>query len=188
MDQKYSKSLQRGLRSRAVSSRLHLPSRVLVVCVQCFEHTHSILMTWLGTPSSVQSSLVASSNSASSTSNTLPSPTPSPESKSKAWIAGVVIGPIVGIALGAALMWFLLKKRRAKQSQPGPGYDQSVYPPGQAPAEKYAQAGTYAPVSPQPGEQWQHQPGSYGQYPVEAPGSTPVPPAELSQGNYHSKP
>jgi hypothetical protein len=39
---------------------------------------------------------------------------------SKAWIAGVVVGPLAGLALGAVLVWFLLGKRRERKAESNP--------------------------------------------------------------------
>lgn len=58
----------------------------------------------------------------SGTATSSPSPsgslqeTPSPDSasRSKVWIAGVVVGPLIGICAGAALVWFCLRKRGKK--------------------------------------------------------------------------
>ena len=60
----------------------------------------------------------------SGTATSSPSPTgslqetPSPDSasRSKVWIAGVVVGPLIGICAGAALVWFCLRKRGKKAS------------------------------------------------------------------------
>jgi LPXTG-motif cell wall-anchored protein len=56
------------------------------------------------------------------------SPDTSPSSKgrkggggSKAWIAGAVIGPILGLALIGALVWFFLRRRKNKGTAPQQG-------------------------------------------------------------------
>jgi len=36
-------------------------------------------------------------------------------SGSKAWIAGAVVGPIVGLAIVAGLLWFFLRKRKSRR-------------------------------------------------------------------------
>ncbi|KAH6639302.1 hypothetical protein C7974DRAFT_388221 [Boeremia exigua] len=43
--------------------------------------------------------------------------TPEPESSSKAWIAGVVAGPVLGLALIGAGVWFCLRRRKKKNAQ-----------------------------------------------------------------------
>lgn len=55
---------------------------------------------------------LASSMPASTQSNIASAPAPSP---SLEWIAGAVIGPIVGIASIALLIWLLLRSRRKRQ-------------------------------------------------------------------------
>jgi LPXTG-motif cell wall-anchored protein len=40
---------------------------------------------------------------------------------SKAWIAGAVVGPIVGLALVGALFWFLLRRRKNRGTTPQQG-------------------------------------------------------------------
>jgi hypothetical protein len=138
---------------------------------------------------STSSSIAITSTSTSSHSST-PSPTdqtsdPNSSSKGNTWIAGVVVGPLVGIALGAVLMWFCLRKRKNEKAQQTQGqeYDQVGYhqqhPAGQDPKEGYHETVANHP------QQWQHQAGNHDQYIVEAPGSTiPKEPAELWQGNY----
>ncbi|OAL50084.1 hypothetical protein IQ07DRAFT_510411 [Pyrenochaeta sp. DS3sAY3a] len=99
---------------------------------------------------------------------------PSSPSARKTWIFGVVIGPLVGIALGAALMWFCLHRRKSKDgqhNQANPGYAQSgyytPYPLDQNPKESYLQI------------------ADQDQCIVEAPGCAD--PVELWQGNYASR-
>ncbi|KAK8859935.1 hypothetical protein PGQ11_010669 [Apiospora arundinis] len=40
-------------------------------------------------------------------------PAPAPASRSKAWIAGVVVGPVVGLALTGLLGWWIVHRRKA---------------------------------------------------------------------------
>ncbi|CAO2648859.1 Nn.00g098080.m01.CDS01 [Neocucurbitaria sp. VM-36] len=140
------------------------------------------------------SSIATTSTSVASSSFSTPQSTeqtytPGSSSKSNTWISGVVVGPLVGIALGAALMWFCLRKHKnkAQQFQANVGQDQGghyqEYPLHQDPKEMCSQ--TVKSDS----QQWQHQTGNYGQYIVEAPGSTSpnTQPAELWQGNYRSQ-
>ncbi|CAO2652781.1 Nn.00g021920.m01.CDS01 [Neocucurbitaria sp. VM-36] len=69
--------------------------------------------------------------------------TPEGEEKkeSKAWIAGAVVGPIVGLALIGLGVFFFLRRKKNKQAQPAAGagappaapnaaYPQQTYPPG----------------------------------------------------------
>ncbi|KAH7121175.1 hypothetical protein B0J11DRAFT_59100 [Dendryphion nanum] len=66
------------------------------------------------------------------------------KSKSKAWIAGVVIGPIAGIAIIGLIAWiFLIKKKKKNAAAAGA-------PPGVGGAEA---APPYNPASPQQGYQ-----------------------------------
>lgn len=119
--------------------------------------------------------------------------TPSPsssatpaKSKSKAWIAGVVVGPILGIALIAGIVFFLMRRNKSKNTMPQTGtasMGPSVGPPpgvtdakpqmatntsygqpspGFNPNDPYNQQG-YAPASPAP---------QYSQ-PYPTPGSDP---------------
>jgi hypothetical protein len=88
--------------------------------------------------------------------------------------------------MGAALMWFCLRKRKNKKAQQGQAVEYvqgghlQEYSPGQSSKQDYSQTTT---SSPQP---WQHQTGNH-EYLVEAPGNTtPKEPAELWQGNYRS--
>ncbi|KAF2134080.1 hypothetical protein P153DRAFT_330882 [Dothidotthia symphoricarpi CBS 119687] len=128
------------------------------------------------------------SSSSSTPQSTEQTSTPSSSSKSNTWIAGVIVGPLIGIALGAALMWFCLRKRKnkkAQQNQGDVGHDEDrhyqQYPPGHNPKEGYSQTVT------SDSQPWQHQTGNHGQYIAEVPGSTsPKQPAELWQGNYSS--
>jgi LPXTG-motif cell wall-anchored protein len=92
---------------------------------------------------------------------------------SKAWIAGAVVGPIVGLALVGALFWFLLRRRKNRGTTPQQGsatmtsVDPSQPPAGANQSALAAQQG-YAslPLSPAP-----HYNG--GATPYNAPGSPP---------------
>lgn len=57
----------------------------------------------------------------SSTIDTAPSQSAEPSSSSKAWIAGAVVGPILGLALVGFVVWFCLRRRKkaAHASQQG---------------------------------------------------------------------
>ncbi|KAH9866307.1 hypothetical protein J1614_008873 [Plenodomus biglobosus] len=138
----------------------------------------SSAMSVLPTSSSIATTTTGVASSSSSKSqSTEQTSNSSSTSKSNTWISGVVVGPIVGITLGAVLMWFCLRKRKkqkAQQDQVSVGYDQGgsyqQYPPDQDPKEGYSQVGIH------------------GQYIAEAPGSkSPPQPAELWEGNYRSQ-
>ncbi|KAH7062848.1 hypothetical protein BKA63DRAFT_187560 [Paraphoma chrysanthemicola] len=90
------------------------------------------------------------SPSTGSTRSSTPTPTiippPMPEEKSKAWIAGAVVGPLVGLALIGFGAFFFIRRRRNKShdqhvapasgSLPPPGataYQQNNYPTNQQP-------------------------------------------------------
>jgi hypothetical protein len=80
--------------------------------------------------------------------------------------------------LGAALVWFCLRKRKNKEAQQNQGCDQSgcyqQYPSDHNLKERYS----YIVTS-------ELETGNHGQGRAEVPGSaTPAPPAELWQGNY----
>jgi hypothetical protein len=111
---------------------------------------------------------------------------PSSSSARKTWIFGVVIGPIVGIALGAALMWFCLRRRKCKeeqQNQANPGDARGGYHGqyllDQNPTESYVQ------IVKIESQLWQLQIAGQDQGIVEAPGCAD--PVELWQGNYASR-
>jgi LPXTG-motif cell wall-anchored protein len=73
--------------------------------------------------SEAPSSSQPSAGSAVSTSPTsTPTVDPAPEkSESKAWIAGAVIGPIVGIALIAGLIFFFMRRKKKTPALPQSG-------------------------------------------------------------------
>ncbi|OCK76997.1 hypothetical protein K432DRAFT_407702 [Lepidopterella palustris CBS 459.81] len=133
------------------------------------------------TPSSTTSGAAATSTSAS--------PTPAPVHKSsKAWIAGAVVGPLLGLALIGAIVFFLTRKKPAPPAppvQPNQPQQISELKPGTGPYQP--QPVGYQPEYVQPG----YQPTSPGQMspvplyqapysppgsppPVEAPTNTPA--------------
>ncbi|KAH7359557.1 hypothetical protein BKA66DRAFT_230658 [Pyrenochaeta sp. MPI-SDFR-AT-0127] len=82
-------------------------------------------------------------SSPTTTPNPVPTPIPQPEEKkeSKAWIAGAVVGPIVGLALIGFGAFFFVRRKKSKQAKPQPAvggappaapasYPQQTYPPG----------------------------------------------------------
>ncbi|KAL5394498.1 hypothetical protein PMIN02_004894 [Paraphaeosphaeria minitans] len=88
---------------------------------------------------------LSQADSATSTPSSTPLPQPT-ETKSKAWIAGAVVGPILGLALVGFLAWFFLVRRKKKTTSPPPPMQQqqhnvppSPYPgsPAQSPAPYY---------------------------------------------------
>lgn len=110
--------------------------------------------------SSATSAATPVSNSAISTSTGLPSPTPLPvnpptseKSESKVWIAGAVIGPVVGIAIIGLLAWIFLIKKKKKNAAAAGG------PPAMGAAESVP---PYNPASPQQGYQPMQQNGAGG--------------------------
>ncbi|KAF2725126.1 hypothetical protein K431DRAFT_300046 [Polychaeton citri CBS 116435] len=68
---------------------------------------------------SVTSSSTNSYTSASIESGVFPTTTssPKPSSASKAWIAGAVVGPVAGIAIIAAMVWALYRRRKSRQNR-----------------------------------------------------------------------
>ncbi|KAH9862677.1 hypothetical protein J1614_010770 [Plenodomus biglobosus] len=116
----------------------------------------------------------------STTSSTFSTATSSSSSKSesKAWIAGAVIGPILGLALVGLAVFFLLRRRKNKKAAAPPAAAMNYNPSHQAPApytdtkpqfmptqgQNYAQP-TSPPV-PQPyGQTAQHDPyAQHGAY------------------------
>ncbi|KAF9701348.1 hypothetical protein EKO04_000917 [Ascochyta lentis] len=59
----------------------------------------------------------ATTSQPTTTPTTNPPPPAPPAPQSKAWIAGVTIAPILGIALGASLLWLLLQRRRKQRAE-----------------------------------------------------------------------
>jgi len=103
-----------------------------------------------------------SRSSASSTSSPTDPPTPIPipkpkkKSSSKAWIAGAVVGPLVGLALIGLAVIFLLRRRKQKPTDstptaiPGPGPQHPPNaPPQQQTPQQYA-TDSKPPLSPNP--------------------------------------
>ncbi|KAF2653468.1 hypothetical protein K491DRAFT_717973 [Lophiostoma macrostomum CBS 122681] len=96
------------------------------------------------TPTTTTSS--ASSQTSSETASSTPA---SGKEGSKAWIAGAVVGPIVGLALVGAIIFFLLRRKRNK---PTPEAGTATAPPG---VEQYSDTkpvatsqGAYNPEDP----------------------------------------
>ncbi|KAF2475630.1 uncharacterized protein BDR25DRAFT_339687 [Lindgomyces ingoldianus] len=124
------------------------------------------------TPSSTPQSITATPTStptSSSTAAPIESPT-SKKSSSKAWIAGVVVGPIAAIAIGALVVWIILLKRKHKKEDGNPpaSIPQTPHPPyspggpnGQPPRE------SYIPYNPQMQQGQGHPPGMLP-YPMDA--------------------
>ena len=140
---------------------------------------------------SSSSSLAATFISAASSTSSTPQPTeqtviPSPTSKSNIWISGVVVGPIVGIALGAALMWFCLRKRKkAQRNEENIGYGQNSHQQQYTSEQDVKEIYSHTPKNET--QSWQHQREVHGQSIAEAPENTsPTQPAELWHGNYRS--
>ncbi|KAF1932998.1 uncharacterized protein M421DRAFT_416596 [Didymella exigua CBS 183.55] len=131
-------------------------------------------------------SAVPSNSMSSTTTPSEPTSTPDTTSRSNTWIAGVVAGPIVGIALGAALMWYCLRRRKEDNAQQIQGNTKrnqrgcnSQYTSTENAKNMYSQ--TIASAR----HPWQQE--VHSQYVAEAPAhSIPAPPAELWQGNYRS--
>ncbi|KAF2002111.1 hypothetical protein P154DRAFT_521249 [Amniculicola lignicola CBS 123094] len=82
----------------------------------------------VSTPPSDDSTTTTSPITSTSTS---PVPPPSPKSKSssKAWIAGAVVGPIIGIALIAGVVFFLMKKKKKEDTTHGAAAATTTQPP-----------------------------------------------------------
>jgi len=156
--------------------------------------------------SAVSVSLIAKSSSTTaigiSSSSVLPLiPTQSvlsnPETGStgKGWIAGAVVGPIVGVTLGAVLVWMLLRKQQRSKDW---RTDTTLFGFGDYPTDPFdgdrGGKATHTTVLPPASRQisemagdWQHRPGYQGQYPAEVAASTPDhTAAELWHGNYRS--
>src|ERR1700755_2371334 len=72
-------------------------------------------------PTTSIASLSSTSRSIDFTTTPTPTPTPipPPAPSSKAWIAGAVVGPIVGLAIIAGLIfWIIQLKRKGKNNAP----------------------------------------------------------------------
>lgn len=122
-----------------------------------------------------------------------------PDSPGKSWIAGAVVGPVVGIAIVVILSWFLLRRKRknnsAQQDEAGFGQDKHSHPTiptlqdGDANfAQTIARPTPSTHVSEMAGD-WQHRAERQVQSPTELIGSTSDRSrAELWQGNYQPKP
>lgn len=137
------------------------------------------------------SNVATTSANGATTSVSTPLPLEEPSSadvsaQSNTWIAGVVVGPVLGLGLGAVLMWYCLRRRReskAQHEQQNMGFGQ-VYRsqqelPSQIALEKYTHT---VKMNSHP---WQQQTGHQDYSLAEAPGhSTPAEPAELWNGNY----
>jgi hypothetical protein len=81
-----------------------------------------------------------------------PSSTSSSASKpSKAWIAGAVIGPIIGLALIGAIVWCLLRRRKNKKLAP----QQGSAAMSMEPFQPVGGVGGYTDAKPQLGQQQQ---------------------------------
>ncbi|KAH7084363.1 hypothetical protein FB567DRAFT_580925 [Paraphoma chrysanthemicola] len=166
----------------------------------------TVVNTVTAQPSIATSSVISSSStpaslsvgtSSSTSFNLSPSSTvittpaqPNGESNSKTWLAGVVIGPVVGIAIGAALTWFLLRRRKKnKKTQHGPVDEHNQNLERNDDKYSYQSPEQAKPTVLHEGmreqTQWQSHSSLNGQYPVEAPDGAP-PPAELWQGNYRA--
>lgn len=81
-----------------------------------------------------------------STTDTVPTQSAEPESKSQAWIAGAVVGPILGLALIGAGVWLFLRRKKKATQMPQHG-TASMAPidPSQPPAG----VGGYTETKPQ---------------------------------------
>ncbi|KAI8932377.1 hypothetical protein NX059_010565 [Plenodomus lindquistii] len=120
----------------------------------------------------------------------------SSESKSKAWIAGAVIGPIVGLALVGLAVFFLLRRRRNKKtSAPPPTGPGMTFNSSQQPAVPYTEnkpqfiptqgqefSHPTSPPIPQPyGQTAQHDPyAQHGAYAAQQ-GYSPAPVSPVPQ-------
>jgi len=80
----------------------------------------------------------------------VPMPTDS-SNPSKAWIAGAVIGPILGLALIGAIVWCLLRRRKNKKLAP----QQGSAAMSMEPFQPVGVAGGYTDAKPQLGQQQQ---------------------------------
>ncbi|KAF2729310.1 hypothetical protein EJ04DRAFT_75403 [Polyplosphaeria fusca] len=129
------------------------------------------------TPSKPSSGTVDSAV-ATSTRTSIPSSTPQ-KSSSKAWIAGVVVGPIVGLALIGALVFFLLRRKRNNNNAANHGAPTLIQPPAQFNETKPAFPPQVASAQPSPGYQPQD---PYSQQPI----SPPMSPAPQYAAPYQS--
>ncbi|KAF1917244.1 hypothetical protein BDU57DRAFT_493006, partial [Ampelomyces quisqualis] len=68
-------------------------------------------------PSVISTSMTVISTQSSGSESTQQPPSPSSASNKKALIPGVVVGSVVGIALGAGSMWYCLGKRQNKKAE-----------------------------------------------------------------------
>lgn len=142
------------------------------------------------TSSSESSTTPSSTNSSPTATSTSPAPSPSTK-KSQAWIAGAVIGPLIGFALLGALLFFLLRKKETPAPAPQPqqatdykpgaaAYQQSAASPQYLPQNQYPQQG-YQPGSPNPmtpAPQYQHTP-------VGSPPPQEIQSSQYTQYNYN---
>lgn len=114
-------------------------------------------------PSNTSPQSVSASVTSSSSSSPTVIPPPGDESGgSKAWIAGAVVGPLLGLALVGFLVWFFLRRRKRNQNSNAPA-------DGNAPAGYSQPSSYYAPMQQQemgsPGVvpyKDTHSPGIYG--------------------------
>lgn len=100
-----------------------------------------------GTSSSSSSGTpISSSSKTSSTTPGAPTQTSKPESGSKAWIAGAVVGPILGLALIGAGVWLFLRRKRKAAPMPQHGVAATAhFDPSQPPVG----VGGYTDAKPQ---------------------------------------
>lgn len=107
-------------RTQTIYSALSSPEAGFDLKILCGnqDQTGEVLYRNIATSTSSSSSSTSSSSTTSPTTPSAASPSvvngvvhPS----SKAWIAGVVIGPLVGLAIIAGLVWFFLRRRRGKE-------------------------------------------------------------------------
>jgi hypothetical protein len=117
--------------------------------------------------------------------------------ESKAWIAGVVVGPLVGLALGVVLVWFVLSKRTEKKTEsnpPGSNQPNAGYVEGNGRSDlargQHATEGKYYRTYVQPtvyhelGSERPHEMDSLRRHELESVGKSSAEPAELWHGNY----
>jgi LPXTG-motif cell wall-anchored protein len=70
------------------------------------------------TSTAVSRTKASSTVSATASATEVPDDTNKSSSSSKAWIAGAVVGPVVGVALIAALGWFLWRRKQRQHPSP----------------------------------------------------------------------